>query len=61
MMMGGERDRVRGIGPLPGLQLLVFASFLSSFCCEEEEQSDSRCIWSHLTEVLNSSLFQPRP
>lgn len=52
---------MRGTGPLPGLELLVFASFLSSFCFEKEEQLYSRDIWSHPTEVLNSSLPQPGP
>lgn len=35
----------RGTGPLPGLKLLACASFLSGFCLELEEQSDSRAIW----------------
>lgn len=33
---------MRGTGPLPGLKLLACASFLSGFCFELEERSDSR-------------------
>lgn len=51
---------MRGTGTLPGLELLAFASFLSGFCFEEEEQSDSRNILLHPANVLNS-LPEPRP
>lgn len=44
---------MRGTGPLPGLELLAFASFLSGFCFEEEEQSDSRNILLHPAKVLS--------
>lgn len=40
MRSKGEGDK--GSGPLPGLELLVLASFLSCFCFKEEEQSGSR-------------------
>lgn len=41
-MRSEDRDGNEGNRPLPGLELLAFASFLSCFCFEEEEQSGSR-------------------
>lgn len=58
MMMGGERDRARGIGLYLGYSCWCLPPFFPAFAVKRKS-NQTPGVWPHLTEVLTSSLPQP--